>query len=393
MVFTANYAGNHGAGFYAEGGAPLLRDCEFFANTAGSGGAIYVDGGSTPRIEGCLIHDNVAVGPGGGIAVEGEASPLIAGCTICGNSSGDGGGIYVGAARARIEFTIIRDNSSPFGAGASFTSSDEVTMSCVLLTGNQAAVWGGAISSAYTVLQLERATIVRNVSSGGAIVLMDGSIVVTDCIIEGNEAGSVFSLEGYCQAGIGYSDVWGNEGAMIAGTPPPGFGVVAFVNANGDSCDVYGNLLLDPVFMDPASGDFHLDFPSPCINAGDPSSPADPDGTAADMGAFPAGARLFLSARFMGATVELSWNDLPGSDHYWIFGAANDAYFLPGAASDFLFRVAVVPGGTTTWSTVQGVADPGDEWSYLVMAMQGQGWEMARSHRAGEREFGIPLPP
>jgi hypothetical protein len=34
------------------------------------------------------------------------------------------------------------------------------------------------------------------------------------------------------------------------------------------------------------NGDFTLQLNSPCIDAGDPNSPLDPDGTIADMGAF-----------------------------------------------------------------------------------------------------------
>ena len=47
-----------------------------------------------------------------------------------------------------------------------------------------------------------------------------------------------------------------------------------------------GNIDTDPLFVAPDSGDFHLQATSPCIDAGDPSSPLDPDGTIADMGAF-----------------------------------------------------------------------------------------------------------
>jgi hypothetical protein len=57
--------------------------------------------------------------------------------------------------------------------------------------------------------------------------------------------------------------------------------------------DVYGgapgpgNIDEDPLFWDAEGGDFHLMPGSPCIDAGDPTSPLDPDGSIADMGAFP----------------------------------------------------------------------------------------------------------
>lgn len=56
-----------------------------------------------------------------------------------------------------------------------------------------------------------------------------------------------------------------------------------------------GNIDADPLFVDTTNGDYHLsweNFPvpdstkSPCIDAGDPSYPLDPDSTIADMGAF-----------------------------------------------------------------------------------------------------------
>ncbi|MFH0765320.1 MAG: choice-of-anchor D domain-containing protein [Calditrichota bacterium] len=47
-----------------------------------------------------------------------------------------------------------------------------------------------------------------------------------------------------------------------------------------------GNIDADPLFVDPDHGDYHLTENSPCIDAGDPDSRPDPDGTRADMGAF-----------------------------------------------------------------------------------------------------------
>ena len=48
---------------------------------------------------------------------------------------------------------------------------------------------------------------------------------------------------------------------------------------------ISGNISADPLFVDEPNGDLRLQFGSPCIDAGDPLSPLDPDTTRADMGA------------------------------------------------------------------------------------------------------------
>jgi len=92
-----------------------------------------------------------------------------------------------------------------------------------------------------------------------------------------------------------YNLFWLNDYAGSGDGIPSAFGEIVTVNANGDSCDTYCNLFMDPLFVDPDNGDYHLswtNFPipdstmSPCIDAGDPNSPLDPDGTIADMGAY-----------------------------------------------------------------------------------------------------------
>jgi len=47
-----------------------------------------------------------------------------------------------------------------------------------------------------------------------------------------------------------------------------------------------GEINVDPLFMDPLYGDYHLQPDSPCIDAGDPNSPFDPDETITDIGCF-----------------------------------------------------------------------------------------------------------
>ncbi|MDP8239197.1 MAG: T9SS type A sorting domain-containing protein [Candidatus Hatepunaea meridiana] len=67
-----------------------------------------------------------------------------------------------------------------------------------------------------------------------------------------------------------------------------GFDTLDRVNANGDSTDRYGNLFMDPQLIggDDFRDQYFLSDDSPCIDAGDPESAPDPDGTRADIGAF-----------------------------------------------------------------------------------------------------------
>ena len=46
------------------------------------------------------------------------------------------------------------------------------------------------------------------------------------------------------------------------------------------------NINSEPLFADPDNGDYTLQSSSPCIDAGDPESDLDSDGTIADMGAY-----------------------------------------------------------------------------------------------------------
>ena len=65
-------------------------------------------------------------------------------------------------------------------------------------------------------------------------------------------------------------------------------GVLNRVNANGDSTDRFGNMILDPQLVggEDFPDRFFLSDDSPCIDAGNPEDDPDPDGTFPDIGAF-----------------------------------------------------------------------------------------------------------
>ncbi|MCK9617979.1 MAG: CotH kinase family protein [Lentimicrobiaceae bacterium] len=61
---------------------------------------------------------------------------------------------------------------------------------------------------------------------------------------------------------------------------------ISYSLCNTENIEGTGNLFAEPLFVSPADSNFQLLTESLCINAGNPASPADPDGTRADMGAF-----------------------------------------------------------------------------------------------------------
>jgi len=147
-----------------------------------------------------------------------------------------------------------------------------------------------------------------------------------------------------CNPIITYSDFWNNEGGNFYGCGE-WIGVNVTTNANGDSCDAYYNIQLDPLFVDPLNGDYHLswdNFPitdstmSPCIDAGDPSSPLDPDGSIADMGAiyyaqgFNANFEADKTSGYLQVTINFTDLSTPRDSiisWYWDFGDGMDTTY------------------------------------------------------------------
>lgn len=112
----------------------------------------------------------------------------------------------------------------------------------------------------------------------GAMDRVMGNIIVSNGVgIESVSAGA--------QPDADYNEFWSNT-VDFEGDQAPGIGEIVTTNANGDSCDTYFNIFLDPRFVDVS--DFELLADSPCIDAGNPDPEYhDPDGTIADIGAKP----------------------------------------------------------------------------------------------------------
>ncbi len=113
-------------------------------------------------------------------------------------------------------------------------------------------------------------------------------VTITNSIIANNPRNYAVYFTNSPNTSITYCNFYNNQIRNFHGDSiPPGLGDITNVNINGDSCDIYHNIFLDPLFQ-AVIGDsaFRLTANSPCIDAGDPNSPYDPDGTIIDIGAY-----------------------------------------------------------------------------------------------------------
>ncbi|MCX6639139.1 MAG: right-handed parallel beta-helix repeat-containing protein [bacterium] len=268
-----NNTASWGGGIYCSHADATISDCVITNNICGNnGGGIYCTG-CNPIITNCIVNGNLCntqpttssgMG-GGGICANHSSSPTITGCTVNGNHSlWHGGGIS------------MNDNSHP-------------VISYCLIADNSCDSSGGGIAIFTNCLPLiANCTIVRDTTDfmGGAIYMLASTptiknTIMADCIGEG----AVY-FDNSPLAVLRYNDFSNPQIQTFAGTVPDSLGTINTVNLNGDSCDVFSNLYMPPEFVDPNQGNYHIDNQSPCVDAGDPTSPFDPDGTIADQGVF-----------------------------------------------------------------------------------------------------------
>jgi len=209
------------------------------------GGAMYVSGAGTyVSLQHVVMTRNVAAGSsyGGGLCLEYGAVATADLCRFSRNTAGQGGGICVNetAGLTLSRCFITRNTSTTYGGGMFVSSNASASLTNCTLYAN-AGNLGGAVDVAY-----------------------GGSVAFRNCIVWGNKPSDLYSEPTNPMGTLAatYTDLQ----STLAGT---------------------GNISLYPMFVDTAAGNLSLQTGSPCIDAGDPMSPQDPDGTRADMGAIP----------------------------------------------------------------------------------------------------------
>jgi parallel beta-helix repeat protein len=122
--------------------------------------------------------------------------------------------------------------------------------------------------------------VIYKVGYNGIYMANGGAPVITNNVIVQNDDNGIYCGEG-CNPTIEYNNSWNNHSQDWVGVPE-GVGDETRVNVNLDSCDAFFNISINPLFL--TEGDFYVHSCSPCINAGDPESAEDLDGSLTDMG-------------------------------------------------------------------------------------------------------------
>jgi len=161
-----------------------------------------------------------------------------------------------------LSYITIKNGGGSNGGGMLINNGSSPQLKKILLTNNSASNGAGIYCGGFSNPTLDHLTLVLNNATG-------------------NE-GAIIAVAGGSSVNINNSIFWANTGISInvlSGEETTTYSIVEGGNAGTGISE------LDPQFMDPVNANFSLQWISPAIDSGDPTSETDLDGTVSDMGA------------------------------------------------------------------------------------------------------------
>ena len=318
-VKLGGYSGG-GTGMYVDHGSPTIRHCEFSDNMSDFCG-VYLHN-STPIIEFTSFVNNWARYRGAGLCSDSALTltdvDFISNTVQVGSSEASGAGLYYdGAGTLSITRGHFIDNlgdqyytlsnAGAYGAGALILGGDFVIRDSVF-EGNRANAGGGLYT--YTAGTIINTVFMNNTAYGtempsgqtlgnfgAAIAATDFSntnVTVINSVLANNTAGEGAGIAAYqsSTADIRNSILWNNtatgvgislRAAQVNGNFNVDYSIVAGLLSDPGGGTYPGSSESDPLFVNLAQNDFHLQAASPAIDAGNnasvpPTSPNDLDG-------------------------------------------------------------------------------------------------------------------
>lgn len=373
--------------------------------------------GDVVEIAAGLYRENVVIAGDRELTLRGPGSPLgnpsavpPTAAAIDGDTDGDGlpdgPAVRVQAgAGERVGLTLerlaLRRGAGGLVVETAAGGTADVTLRRALLTGNSGGTTGGGISvvsAGETRLRVDNALIQGNEAEDGAGIMAvatgsgDVQLAVGDSTISGNRAaysGAGVYLSGKANATVESSILWGNtaEGAARDVDTVSTLWEATLLADHTDlgartgTVTTYGCINADPVFVNPALGDYHLQRDSPCVDTGalvadaggeDIDGDARPDAAAGlyDMGAdervdAPVAKVVLLGPKggeqvLGGEPVDVTWAAPATAVRFAVFASSNNgvtwkkladvtepgarhwAWTLPAVSKNVSYRVKVV---------------------------------------------------
>ncbi|MHC4216587.1 MAG: BACON domain-containing protein, partial [Planctomycetota bacterium] len=177
-----------------------------------------------------------------------------------GPANGDGGGISGLNTSATVANCIIRDNVAQRHGGG-IRGVNGLIDRCIITGNSTVNRNAGGLTGCHGTIR--NCLIYENTAtlSGGGMVNCNGDIV--NCTIVDNTAGVSGGGIAWCGGTITNCIIWGNNLGQVLGGSTPAYSCIQYWPGSG-----IGNISVNPEFVDPCSGDYHLLPVSFCIDSG-----------------------------------------------------------------------------------------------------------------------------
>jgi parallel beta-helix repeat protein len=226
-----NHANYYGGGIHLrQWSNGLIENNQFIGNNSSLGAGIHITYTSSPTVRDNLIEANIASAlGGGGIYVYYYSEPLIERNIITQNSSINGAGIAIHWDSSPVVLNnLIYKNDK--GAG-------------IQITGGSSTICHNTITHNYY---------------NGVESYDTGTPIIENNIITYNGQGYGIAVRYGNTPVIRYNNIWDNSSGTCGPDIP-------------DQTGINGNISVAPGFIDVDNNDYHLNYDSSCINAGDPN--------------------------------------------------------------------------------------------------------------------------
>ncbi len=264
-----NSRSSGGAVLIMNGASPTFRNCRFESNFGErNGGAVSVEAGSDAIFENCVFVNNSVFDPmdneywGGALYLGSSTTVEITACEFVNNSAFAGGALALDNSATPVVTSSLFDGNNAQYAGVVICDASTADFDSCIFVNNFAAIAAGVgySFSETTPSNFTNCTFAANSlttpnpNSASVCYAQDAPINFIRCILADNTGDEVLICDGTGSFSINCSNIFGNPSGDWTGCV-------------ASQLAINGNITADPIFCNPAGGDYRVRSSSPCAPA------------------------------------------------------------------------------------------------------------------------------